>query len=266
MNIGLIIIGDEILSGKRQDKHLAKVIDLLGARGLALSWARYAGDDRAVITPVLRDAFGSGDLVFSCGGIGATPDDHTRQCAAAALGVPLVLHPGARELILERMRDVAAEQGVPFEPERHDNLHRLNMGTFPEGAALVPNPYNKIAGFSVGSVYFVPGFPVMAWPMIEWVLDTRYTALHGLRAQRERSVIVFGSMEATLTPLMEDVERRFAGIKVFSLPCVDADHQWGRHIELGVKGPVALVDDAFMVLRRGLDLLPARCGPEMVRS
>ena len=103
-----------------------------------------------MITPVLRDAFASGDVVFSCGGIGATPDDHTRQCAAAALGVPLVLHPGARDLILERMRDVAAEQGLPFEPERHDNLHRLNMGMFPEGAALIPNPYNKIAGFSVG--------------------------------------------------------------------------------------------------------------------
>jgi molybdopterin-biosynthesis enzyme MoeA-like protein len=266
MNIGLIIIGDEILSGKRQDKHLAKVIELLGTRGLALSWVRYAGDDRALITPALRDAFTSGDLVFSCGGIGATPDDHTRQCAAAALGVPLVLHPGARELILERMRDVAAEQGLPFEPERHDNLHRLNMGAFPEGAALIPNPYNKIAGFSVGSVYFVPGFPVMAWPMIEWVLDTRYKALHGMRAQRERSLIVFGGMEATLTPLMEEVERRFAGIKVFSLPCVDADHEWGRHIELGVKGPAALVDDAFVVLRKGLDLLLARCGPEMVRS
>jgi molybdopterin-biosynthesis enzyme MoeA-like protein len=266
MNIGLLIIGDEILSGKRQDKHLAKVIELLGARGLALSWARYSGDDRAMITPVLRDAFASGDLVFSCGGIGATPDDHTRQCAAAALGVPLVQHPGARDLILERMRDVAAEQGVAYEPDRHDNLHRLNMGTFPEGAALIPNPYNKIAGFSVGSVYFVPGFPVMAWPMIEWVLDNRYKSLHGQRAQRERSVIVFGSMEATLTPLMEDVERRFAGIKVFSLPCVDVDHEWGRHIELGVKGPVALVDDAFVVLREGLDLLPARCGPEMVRS
>jgi molybdopterin-biosynthesis enzyme MoeA-like protein len=266
MNIGLIIIGDEILSGKRQDKHLAKVIELLGARGLALSWARYAGDDRSLITPVLRDAFASGDLVFSCGGIGATPDDHTRQCAAAALGVPLTLHPGARDLILERMRDVAAEAGLPFEPERHDNQHRLNMGMFPEGAALIPNPYNKIAGFSVGSVHFVPGFPVMAWPMIEWVLDAHYKARFGGHARLERSVIVFGGMEATLTPLMEDIERRFVDVKVFSLPCVDADHEWGRHIELGVKGPAGTVDNAFVVLRSALDLLPVRCGPEMTRD
>ena len=221
MNFGLIIIGDEILSGKRQDKHLPKVIELLAARGLALSWARYAGDDRSRITPVLREAFASGDAVFSCGGIGATPDDHTRQCAAAALGVPLVLHPGARELILERMRDVAAEKGLPFEPERADNLHRLNMGVFPEGATLIPNPFNKIPGFSVGAVHFLPGFPVMAWPMIEWVLDSHYKDLQGRSAQRERSIIVYGSMEATLTPLMEELERRFDGIKVFSLPCVD---------------------------------------------
>ena len=265
MNFGLIIIGDEILSGKRQDKHLPKVIELLAARGLALSWARYAGDDRCLITPVLRDAFASGDVVISCGGIGATPDDHTRQCAAAALGVPLVLHPGARELILERMRDVAAEQGKAFEPDRPDNLHRLNMGVFPEGAALIPNPYNKIAGFSVGSVHFVPGFPVMAWPMIEWLLDTQYKRWHGLSARRERSVIVYGSMEATLTPLMEAVERRFAGIKVFSLPCVDENHAHGRHIELGVKGPPVAADDAFVVLRQGLDALSAPCGPEFVR-
>jgi molybdopterin-biosynthesis enzyme MoeA-like protein len=265
MNIGLIIIGDEILSGKRQDKHLAKVIGLLSARGLSLSWARYAGDERGMITAVLRDAFASGDIVFCCGGIGATPDDHTRQCAAAALGRPLALHPGARDLILERMRDVAAEQGLPFEPERSDNLHRLNMGTFPEGATLIPNPYNKIPGFSVGSVHFLPGFPVMAWPMIEWVLDTLYPALQGRSAQRERSVIVYGSMEATLTPLMEEVERRFTGVKVFSLPCVDEKHLHGRHIELGVKGTAQIVEDAFVVLRQGLDALSARCGPELVR-
>ncbi|MBI3369358.1 MAG: competence/damage-inducible protein A, partial [Burkholderiales bacterium] len=111
---GLIIIGDEILSGKRQDKHLPKVIELLSQRGLALAWARYVGDDREGITAVLRDAFASGAVVFSCGGIGATPDDHTRQCAAAALGRPLELHPQARELILERMQDMAREQGLPF--------------------------------------------------------------------------------------------------------------------------------------------------------
>ena len=263
MNIGLIIIGDEILSGKRQDKHLAKVIELLGARGLSLAWSLYLGDDRERITAALRRAFASGDLVFSCGGIGATPDDHTRQAAAAALGVPLELHPEAKALIEQRMCEIAAEQGVALEPERADNLHRLNMGRFPAGAGIVPNPYNRIPGFSVGDVHFVPGFPVMAWPMIEWLLDHRYAALQGGARARERSLIVFGAMEATLTPLMEDVEARFPGVKVFSLPSVDHP-QYGRHIELGVKGAVAL-DEAFAALRSGLDRFDARVGPELVR-
>jgi molybdopterin-biosynthesis enzyme MoeA-like protein len=263
MNIGLIIVGDEILSGKREDKHLPKVIELLAARGLALSWARYVGDDRARITAALREAFAGGELVFCTGGIGATPDDHTRQAAAAALGRELVLHPQAKELILERMRDVAREQGVPFEPDRPDNVHRLNMGVFPEGATLIPNPYNKIAGFSVNHVHLVPGFPVMAWPMIAWVLDERYAHLHGKGRTEERSVIVFGSMEATLTPLMEEIETRFPAFKVFSLPSVDHP-KWGRHIELGVKGP-GDPGAAFMALRTGLEALGVRIGPEMVR-
>ena len=263
MNIGLVIVGDEILSGKRADKHLPKVIELLSARGLSLSWARYVGDDRPRITADLQHAFSSGDLVFSCGGIGATPDDHTRQCAAAALGVELALHPEARELILERMRDVAAEQGLPYEPDRADNQHRLNMGVFPLGAAIIPNPFNKIAGFSVRDVHFVPGFPVMAWPMIEWVLDQRYAHLHRTQRDVERSVIVFGAMEASLTPLMENIEARFAGVKVFSLPSVDHP-QWGRHIELGVKGAGDSVA-AYAALLQGLEQFGAKLGPELVR-
>jgi molybdopterin-biosynthesis enzyme MoeA-like protein len=263
MHIGLIVVGDEILSGKRQDKHLAKVIELLAARGQALAWARYIGDDRARLTDALSQAFAGSDLVFSTGGIGATPDDHTRHAAALALGRPLVLHPQARELIVQRMRDVAAEQGQPFQPDRPDNVHRLNMGVFPEGATLIPNPYNRIPGFSCGHVHFVPGFPVMAWPMIEWVLDTHYAHLHGGARQHERSVIVYGAMEASLTPLMEAVERDHPGVKVFSLPSVDHP-QHGRHIELGVKAadePAA----AFEALKAGLLLQGARLGPEMVR-
>jgi molybdopterin-biosynthesis enzyme MoeA-like protein len=268
--IGLIIVGDEILSGKRQDKHMPKVLELLAARGLVLAWARYVGDDRDLITAALSDAFASSDVVFSCGGIGATPDDHTRQCAAAALGLPLVLHPQARDLILERMQDVAREQGLPYEPDRADNVHRLNMGVFPQGADIIPNPYNKIPGFSCGSpagaqVHFVPGFPVMAWPMIEWVLDHVHGgALQG-EARVERSVIVFGAMEASLTPLMEDIEARFQGVRVFSLPSVDHP-TYGRHIELGVKGAPADVDRAYPDLLAGLKRHGVPLGPELVRS
>ena len=263
-NFGLIIIGDEILSGKRQDKHLPKVIELLSARGLSLSWARYVGDHRPQITAALQNAFNSGDIVFSCGGIGATPDDHTRQCAGAALGRPLLLQPEAEALIRERMQDTAREQGTVYEPDRPDNVHRLNMGVFPEGAAIIRNPFNKIPGFSVNDVHFVPGFPVMAHPMIEALLDGPYAYLHGSHVQAERSVIVMGAMEAALTPLMEDIEAQFAGVKVFSLPSVDHP-TYGRHIELGVKGTLEATLLAFAALLIGLRARGAELGPELVR-
>lgn len=261
---GLVIVGDEILSGKRADKHMPKAIELLAARGLQLAWAEYVGDAPERITATLRRAFASGDVVFSCGGIGATPDDHTRQCAGRALGVPIELHPQAQALIRERMQDVAREQGVAYEPDRADNVHRLNMGVFPRGARLIPNPYNKIPGFSVGHVHFVPGFPVMAWPMMEWVLDQQYRHLFHRQPQAEKSVIVYGSMEATLTPLMEAVERDHPGVKVFSLPSVDHPEH-GRHIDLGVKGDAAIIDPAYRQLLAGLQALGVRLGPELVR-
>lgn len=267
---GLIIVGDEILSGKRADKHLAKVIELLTARGLALSYADYVGDDRPRITAALQRAFASSDIVFSCGGIGATPDDHTRQCAAAALQRPLVLHPEAKRLITERMQDVAREQGEAFDPDRADNLHRLNMGVFPEGARIIPNPYNKIPGFSCdgpggGMVHFVPGFPVMAWPMVDWALQHYCAPWFNQQPQMERSVVLYGAMEAALTPLMERVEAGHPGIKVFSLPSVDHPVH-GRHVELGVKGAAALVPAAWQALQEGLHQTGASIGPEMVRK
>jgi len=264
-SIGLIIVGDEILSGKRADKHMPKLIELLKARGLQLDYADYVGDSTERITATLKRAFASGDIVFSCGGIGATPDDHTRQCAARALGADLALHPEADLLIRQRMQDIALEQGVPYEADRPDNIHRLNMGTFPLGASIIPNPYNKIPGFSCGSVHFVPGFPVMAWPMMAWVLDTVYPHLFQTAAWIEKSVIVMGAMEATLTPLMEDLERDYAGVKVFSLPSVDHP-TYGRHIELGVKGEPGLVAQAYPALLLGLKGFNAQLGPELVQN
>ena len=291
---GLIIIGDEILSGKRADKHLPKMIELLKARGLQLDYAEYVGDMPERITVTLKRAFESGDVVFSTGGIGATPDDHTRQCAAKAMGVELALHPQAAALIIERMQEIAKQQDTVYVPDDPDNLHRLNMGVFPVGAQIIPNPYNNIAGFFCtgkgqffagppqeklapsggsephavgerGGIFFVPGFPVMAWPMIEWVLDTYYQHLFQRAAWIEKSVIIFGAMEATLTPLMQEIERAYAGVKVFSLPSVDHP-QYGRHIELGVKGEPTRVAAAYSTLLSRLQDLHVKLGPELVQE
>jgi molybdopterin-biosynthesis enzyme MoeA-like protein len=256
MAIGLIIIGDEILSGRRRDQHFPKVVELLSERGLQLAWAEFIGDDPARITATLRRTFASDDIVFSCGGIGATPDDHTRQCAAAALGRPLLMHPEGRASIEQRIRETAQEAGRAADLNAPDNLQRLKMAEFPEGAALIPNPYNRIAGFSVARHHFVPGFPVMAWPMIAWVLDTQYAHLFHQEARAEMALIVYEQAEATLTPLMESLQASYPGVRVFSLPSVgDADTR--RHIELGVKGSPEQVARAFAAMCAELDLVGA---------
>jgi molybdopterin-biosynthesis enzyme MoeA-like protein len=251
MAFGLIIIGDEILSGKRSDKHLPKVIELLAERGLQLAWAEIVGDDPARITQVLKRTLAGPDIVFSSGGIGATPDDHTRQCAAAALGVPLELHPEGKLLVQERIRETAGRDADLDAPE---NLQRLKMAEFPQGSTLIPNPYNRIPGFTIGHHHFVPGFPVMAWPMIAWVLDTHYPHLFHQQARAERSLLAFEAAEAALTPLMEQLEARYPGVRVFSLPSV-GDEQTRRHIELGVKGEPGQVAAAFADMTAELDLL-----------
>ena len=259
MHFGLIVVGDEILSGKRQDKHFAKVVELLDARGLALSWARYVGDERPRLVALLRETFAGADTVFCCGGIGATPDDHTRQAAAQALGVPLVLHPEAARLIGERTAQMAAEGKAPADPEAPENRQRLKMGEFPQGSRIVPNPYNRVPGFAIRNHWFVPGFPVMAWPMIEAVLDGSF-ASHFHRVDRaDRSMIVHGLAESTITPLMEAVEARFAGVRAYSLPSVGDDGR-RRHIELGVKGDAGQVDPAFAQLREGVAALGGEFG------
>lgn len=266
---GLVIVGDEILSGRRSDKHLAKVIELLGARGLELSWAHYVGDERPAIRAVLERTTKAEDVVFVTGGIGATPDDQTRQAAAEATGVDVVLHPEAERLILARIEKMNAESANPLPLDSPEHRQRMRMGEFPRGASIIPNPYNQIPGFFIAEHYFVPGFPVMAWPMLEWVLETRYAHEFHRAPRAERSVLVFETPESKVTPLMEAIEARFADVKVFSLPSVgdpalasDPDARKAlraeRHIELGVKGPPGTIDAAHAAMVEGLDALQAR--------
>ncbi|WP_459617224.1 competence/damage-inducible protein A [Bordetella sp. 2513F-2] len=258
--IGLIIVGDEILSGRRQDKHFSKIVELLAARGLRLGWAEFQPDDRERLVAAYRRSFASGDVVFSCGGIGATPDDHTRQAVAEALGVPLVLHPEAAEAIALRTAEMAAKgQGTP-DMRTPENQQRLKMGEFPQGAEIVPNPYNRIPGFHIHDHTFVPGFPVMAWPMLEWVLDGRYRCLHHAVAHAEHDFLVYGLPESRIAPVMQAVEQRWPGVRAFSLPSV-GEGGGTPHIELGVKGEPAATAEALAFLREQVQALGGRFTP-----
>ena len=238
MKFGAIIIGDEILSGKRQDKHMSKLIEALSSRGLELAWAQYLGDDTPLITSTLRRAMALPDVVFSFGGIGATPDDHTRQCAADAAGVGLRLHADAEAEI--RARFVDDPKGV--------TPQRLVMGEFPLGSSIIPNPFNRIPGFNFKNIYFVPGFPQMAWPMIDWVLDTNYKHLFDAGRIGEAAIIVREAGESLLIDLMKAVQGKYAALKIFSLPRVQPE----RFIELGARGDPQQVAAALEELKQGV--------------
>ncbi len=234
-NFGIYIIGDEILSGKRQDGHLSKAIELLSARGLQLNWAQYLGDDPAQITNALKTSFAKNDIVFSFGGIGATPDDYTRQCAADALNVPIERHVGA-------VAEIVAQFGEGAYPKR------VFMADFPQGSVLIPNPVNRVAGFSIQNHYFLPGFPQMAHPMMEWVLDTHYSHLFHQTQHLEQSIIVMEGIESQLIDLMNETLHKFPEIKIFSLPKLKPN----RQIELGAKGAPEQVKLAMQDLKVGV--------------
>jgi molybdopterin-biosynthesis enzyme MoeA-like protein len=241
---GLIVIGDEIMRGKRQDKHMAKFVEICAARGLHLSWVQYLGDERPRLIETLQRTLSSNDVVFSCGGIGVTPDDHTRQAAAAAANVPLELSVDAEREIRARM----AEMGQPV------TAARLELGTVPQGSRIIPNPFNRIPGFSYRDHHFLPGFPQMAWPMAEWVLDTYYADDFRKNAEAEAAILVWDGLEGNMLDLMRLTEADFPGIVVFSLPTFGSETV-RRHVELGVRGEPSVVAQAIEVLKTGVATL-----------
>ena len=238
MTIGLYIIGDEILSGRRKDSHLVTVIELLKQHQLSLTWVQIIGDDFDQLVDRFKQTLRSEGSVLTTGGIGATPDDMTRAAIAAAAGVPLQYHPEGMDIL----RGKYGKELTPF---------RQRMVEFPKGATLIPNPINQIPGFSFHNHHCVPGFPEMAEPMIKWVLEN---VLIKPKIQKtiERSVRVKDTPESQLIPLMEKLLTHYSNIKVFSLPSIQAGN---RFVELGVKGDEINVTNAIMDIQQHLDEL-----------
>ena len=227
MKVGLILIGDELLSGLREDKHMPHIRGILHQRGLTLSWVRIVGDDWDLLVQTLIETFNSGDVVFSFGGIGATPDDLTRQAAAAATQTELQRHPEAVALL----ESIFAEGAYP---------NRILMSELPPQATLVPNPINRIPGFKINDHHFVPGFPNMAWPMVEWSLDTYYSNQFDTIPVYERRWILKQVLESELIPMMNELLKLFPDVRLSSLPSTENR----KTIDFGLKGKLLQLDPA----------------------
>ena len=230
---GVVIVGDELLSGKRTDKHLSHVIETLHARGMCVAWSRVAADNHDRLVDELRLTQLDSLPVFCFGGIGATPDDQTRQAAARAFGTRLVRHPDAVGMIQGRFGRKACPD-------------RVRMAELPEDCLLIPNPQSRIPGFTLFDHHFFPGFPSLAWPMLDWVLDQYYC--HDMLPEVEQSVRVFDVHESSLIQLMDELSANHPRAKIFSLPHMAAVNS----IELGFRGQQAAVEAAFSDLLAAL--------------
>lgn len=242
--IGAIIIGDEILSGKRQDKHLHYLANSLAKRNLELKWVKVIGDDPELIISTLRQSFASQAIVFCFGGIGATPDDHTRQCVSVATGSPLVRHPDA-------VFEIEAQFGKEAYPKR------ILMADIPENSIIIPNPFNRIPGFSLMYHHFLPGFPQMAWPMVEWVLDNYYPNIAKGTDIIEKLLLVEDVMESQVLDLMQDFVKNNPNLKFSSLPSI-VDFK-NRRIEFGIKGDSQEVPQAFELFKNQIEKAGFKC-------
>jgi molybdenum cofactor synthesis domain-containing protein len=143
----VLIIGNEILSGRTQDENLGFLARGLNEAGVRLREARVIPDVPQVIIATVNDVRRRFDYVFTTGGIGPTHDDITAQCMADAFGVELILHPDARRLLETHY------------PAGHLNEARLRMAMVPQGAVLLPNPISRAPGFQIGNVFVLPGVP-----------------------------------------------------------------------------------------------------------
>ena len=235
LTLAAIVVGDELLSGKRTDKHLPHMINTLAARGLQLAWCHIVGDELDSLEAQLRHSRQYDVPVICFGGIGATPDDNTREAAANAFDRPLIRHPEAAQLI-------ETQFGIEAYPKR------ILMADLPDASALIPNPYNNIPGFSIEQHFFLPGFPQMAWPMLDWLLETYYGELPAVHIL-ERSVRIYRVRESDLIELMEDLKQLYPAAKIFSLPHVGELPS----IEIGFRGAIAEVNQAYSELCKRLD-------------
>lgn len=231
---GLIVIGTEVLDGRREDAHVPYTRRLLTDWNIELAWCMTLRDEAALIASQLKWAFQRPEPFFCCGGIGATPDDLTRACAARALGVALAYHPQGVEMLKARF-------GADATPAR------LLMVHFPEGADLIPNPVNRVPGFTIRNGHFLPGFPSMAQPMMRWVLDRLYDAAP---PRAVAALVLPDAREADLVLLMERFIAAHPDIGFSSLPAFTAS---GTSVHLGLKGLPAAVADALGALKAALD-------------
>ena len=210
----LVVIGDEILSGRTQDKNVAQVASWLNVQGIRLVEVRVVADVEAAIVEAVNALGPAHDYLFTTGGIGPTHDDITVDAIAAALGVSVVIHPEARA-ILERY--YADKGGV--------NEGRLRMARVPEGAELIPNPMSGAPGIRIGNLFLMAGVPHITAQMLDALTGT----LEGGRPLVSVTIGAFAP-ESEVAELLRSAEQANAGVSIGSYPFFKAGKVGGNFV------------------------------------
>ena len=217
----LLVIGDEILSGRTQDKNIVQVASWLGVQGIRLAEVRVVADDTAAIVEAVNVLRARNDYLFTTGGIGPTHDDITVDAVAEALGVEVVIHPDARA-ILERY----------YETRGGLNEARLRMARVPDGAELIPNRMSGAPGIQIGNVFLMAGVPSITAGM----LDALTGELEGGLPLLSQTVGSWAA-ESEVADLLRETERAHEG-------CVIGSYPFFREGRVGANFVVRSVDAA----------------------
>lgn len=199
----ILVIGDEILSGRTKDKNIGWLAEQLNTQGIQLREARVIPDIRDTIIETVKTLSASYDLVFTSGGIGPTHDDITTECIAAAFGKAVIRHPEAEARLIAHYQDTDIEF----------NAARQKMADIPEGAALIDNPLSAAPGFILENVHVFAGVPSILQAMFEGLRDS----LPGGVAMT-RLTVQCGIGEGSIATVMESVQAAHEGVSIGSYP------------------------------------------------
>jgi len=220
----LVVIGDEILSGRTQDKNVAQVATWLNEQGIRLAEVRVVPDDEQRIAEAVNALRGTHDYLFTTGGIGPTHDDITVDSIAAALGVPVVVHPEARRIL----EGYYSARGLEV------NEARLRMARVPQGAELIANPASGAPGVRVGNIYILAGVPHIAASMLEALSGT-------LQGGRPMVSVTLGAYaaESDVAGLLREAEAAHPGVAVGSYPFFKDGRFGGNFVVRSADGEAA---------------------------
>ena len=199
----VLLIGDEILSGRTKDKNLGFIADYLVSLGIDLKEARCVADDEADIVAALNALRARYTYVFTTGGIGPTHDDITADAVAKAFDVPISHHPGAVDILLKYFAEIG----------REPNEARLRMARVPQGATLIENAISKAPGFRIGNVFVMAGVPRIMQAMLEAIAPTLDRGV----PMQSRTVVLQGGEGDVAKPLGE-IQARYADVFIGSYP------------------------------------------------